>query len=107
MIEYLIEYKEITGLITLILSAFGFVLSLLLWAFIRRSRAEIARSMSRVYLADSMMFLITACFGMSGAFNAGHTTWTIIYFIRPFVIACLIWALWRQYRNFRKIGKRL
>lgn len=104
LIAYLNAHREAMGLITLLLSAFGFGLTIMLWSFIRKSKSEIANTLAHAYLSDAVLFLITAFFGMSGFYNANHTTWTVIYCIRPFALVYSIWALWRLYKTFRTIG---
>ena len=104
--EFIIE-KDVIGLVTFILSLVGLTGTLALWWFIRLSRHELGKSMANVYFWDGVRFLFTMGFWLAGWIEAPEWFWNTLYFGRPFVLAFAIFALWRLYRHFRRIGKGL
>lgn len=99
--------KDFIGFLTFILSGIGLCGTLSLWFFIKKSAQELSQSLASVYFWDALRFLFTMFFGLAGWINAPPWFWNVFYYGRPFVLLFSIYALWRLYVHFRRIGKEL
>lgn len=105
LFNFLTDHKDIVGIITVILSLGGFIITWKLYAFISKSHNKLAKDLSFVYFWDSAKFLVTLCFGLAALYDGNPIMVDMLYWLRPFILAMLIFALWRLYKTFKLIGK--
>lgn len=107
---------NIWGLVTLLIAAVGFAITLKHGLFFLRSKADISKKLAAVFITDSLIYVITFMFGVSvfidfcAIFNCKGSDLDLFFarfwhIVRVPVLLLNIWASYRLYKHYKIISK--
>ena len=97
------NHSDITGFLTTIISIVGGIVSLYHFRFFHKGEGHLSKRLKCVFLADSLIYWITAGFGIWSFMEWSFGTAIAIQYIRLPILLFNVYACVRLYNYYRKL----